>query len=584
MSDSVFFCDGRWTLGKSGLTGCGLLLVLLLLPAVASGQMRSDGTVDWNRYYSNAESNVIMAEWVKQHPKLAKLHTIGESFLGTDLTLIEITNQETGPAKEKPALYVDGNIHSSELTSGALALYFAGYLLDRYGTDSQVTKLLDTRAFYIRPKFNPDGSDASLLHGVSLRSSVRPIDSDGDGVADEDPSEDLNGDGFITQMRIPDADGNRKQSPEDSRLLLRRTDADSEGPFYRVISEGIDNDGDGRINEDGIGGLDLNRNFPRNWALPFKQPGAGPFPLSEPETHATVRFITDHPNIIGIVHNHTSGGFIFRLPSASDPAAFDGDDLELIKTLGAKFTEQTGRQVRASSTHATRHRYGTLISWAYWDRGIIGWVPELWPGLGKSPLEALRYQEKELGGRYFVDWTPYDHPTLGAVEIGGFRSRFINSNPPEELLEAECALHVPWMLWLAEGSPKIEMSRPKVESLGDGAFAVSIEIENVGYLPTHMTRRGLESRVVKPVVATIELENATLIEGEGRQVIGHLAGSYPLEGGASENSGSARWVIKTASPQAKFHVVTISDTGGTVRSKVISPGGGNDAPRRRLFP
>jgi len=585
MSESTFFSICHWVEMAHRIKGPALVMtLLLLLTAAASGQVRSDGTVDWNRYYSNAETNVILAEWVKQHPELAKLHTIGQSYLGTDLTLIEITNHETGPAAEKPALYVDGNIHSSELTSGALALFFAGYLLDGYGTDPQVTALLDTRAFYIRPKFNPDGADASLLHGVSLRSSVRPVDNDGDGSADEDPSEDLNGDGFITQMRIPDADGNRKVSAEDPRLLVRRQDDDSEGPFYRVIGEGIDNDGDGKINEDGVGGLDLNRNFPRNWALPFKQPGAGPFPLSEPETHATVRFITDHPNIIGIVHNHTSGGFVFRLPSASDPAAFDGDDLELIKTLGAKFTELTERPVRASSTHATRHRYGTLISWAYWDRGIIGWVPELWPGLGKSPLETLRYQEKELGGRYFVDWTPYAHPTLGAVEIGGFRSRFINSNPPAELLEAECAVHVPWLLWLAERSPRIEMARPAVEPLGDGAFSVSVEIENVGFLPTHLTRRGLESKVVQPVVAMIELENATLIDGEMRQTLGHLRGSYALEGGAEEKSGSARWVIKTDSSEAKFHIVVASDTGGTVRSKTISPGGGNGAPRRRLFP
>ena len=84
-------------------------------------------------------------------------------------------------------------------------------------------------------------------------------------------------------------------------------------------SEGIDDDGDGQRNEDGIGGLDLNRNFPRNWEPQHLQPGAGDFPLSEPETYAAVRFIHDHPNITGIVHGHTSGGFVYRLPSASAP-------------------------------------------------------------------------------------------------------------------------------------------------------------------------------------------------------------------------------------------------------------------------
>ena len=544
-------------------------LLLVMLGTSVSAQVQSDGTIDWNRYYSNGESNVIMAEWVKQYPTLVKLETIGKSFLGTDLTLVEITNQETGPASEKPALYVDGNIHSSELTSGALALYFAGYLLEHYGEDAAVTELLDTHTFYVRPKFNPDGSDASLLREVSLRSSVRPIDSDGDGAFDEDPSEDLNRDGFITQMRILDPEGNRKISPDDPRLLVRRSAEDTEGPFYRVVSEGIDNDGDGRINEDGIGGLDLNRNFPRNWALPFKQSGAGPFPLSEPETHATVRFITDHPNITGILHNHTSGGFVYRLPSACDPATFDENDLELVKTLGAKFTELTERPVRPSSTDATRHRYGTLISWAYWDRGIIGWVPELWPGLAGGSIEALRYQDEHLGGRYFVNWASYQHPTLGEVEIGGFRSKFISSNPPAELLAAECALHVPWFLWLAQRSPVLEMAQPILEPIENGNIEVIATVENTGFLPTHLTRRGLDSKVVKPVVVSIELENATLVEGKNRIVIGHLRGSYALEGGSEESAGSARWVVKADNAEANITIVAVSDTGGTVRSKKI---------------
>jgi len=544
-------------------------LLWVLLGAAATGQVRPDGTVDWNRYYSNAESGAIMASWVRRYPEFTRLMTIGKSYLGTDLKLIEITNHRTGPADEKPALYVDGNIHSSELTSGAVALQFAGHLLERYGKDERVTALVDSTTFYVRPKFNPDGADASLLRGVSARSTLRPVDSDGDGKADEDPSEDLNGDGFITQMRIRDPKGNRKLSAEDSRLLVRRGRQDK-GPFYRVVSEGIDNDGDGKINEDGIGGLDLNRNFPRNWALPFKQGGAGPFPLSEPETHATVRFITDHPNIIGVVHNHTSGGFVYRLPSACDPATFDGDDLDLIKALGARFTELTGRPVRPSSNNATRHRYGTLISWAYWDRGIIGWVPELWPGISKNPVETLRYQDEKLGGRYFVPWKPFDHPTLGKVEIGGFRSRFIRSNPPPELLEAECALHIPWFLWLAERAPRLELSKPAIEKLDEGRIAVAVEIRNTGYLPTHLTRRGLESEVVKPVVARLELENGTVVEGESRTVVGHLRGSYPLEGGAKRSAEVVRWSVKPGPGGASIRVVVSSDTAGTVRSTAIT--------------
>src|SRR5690606_3463016 len=135
------------------------------------------------------------------------------------------------------------------------------------------------------------------------------------------------------------------------------------GDRYTVMREGIDEDGDGRINEDGIGGLDMNRNFPRNWEREHQQPGAGDYPLSEPETRAVVEFINAHRNITAILHGHTSGGFVYRLPSASAPSQFPPIDLQLIIHLGEEYTRTTGRPVVPSATHPTEHRYGTLISW-----------------------------------------------------------------------------------------------------------------------------------------------------------------------------------------------------------------------------
>ncbi|GAG28952.1 unnamed protein product, partial [marine sediment metagenome] len=243
------------------------------------------------------------------------------------------------------------------------------------------------------------------------------------------------GDGWITQMRykVPMGEGTHVMDASDSRIMRRISRQGDEQGDYIVIGEGIDNDGDGRINEDGIGGLDMNRNFPRNWELEHIQSGAGDFPLSEPETYATVKFINEHPNITGIVHGHTSGGFVYRLPSASDPTKFNQDDIALIIELGNYYTETTGRRVDPSSTDPTRHRYGTLISWGYWDRGIVGWVPEYVPRNywwkdydGDSEIsesERHRFNDEELGGKYFSDWTPFNHPEFGEVEIGGWHSK-----------------------------------------------------------------------------------------------------------------------------------------------------------------
>jgi hypothetical protein len=348
-------------------------------------------------------------------------------------------------------------------------------------------------------------------------------------------------------------------SSDDSRIMVRRSRDVTEGSFYRVVSEGIDNDKDGRLNEDDIGGLDMNRNFPRNWEPEYLQPGAGPFPLSEPETFATVRFIDEHPNITGIVHNHTSGGFVYRLPSACDPALFDPFDIDLIVTLGEKYTETTGRPVRPSSTHPTRHRYGTLISWAYWDRGIVGWVPEYWPGItadyngdgDTDEMERLRFNDEELAGKYFVDWRPFEHPEFGIVEIGGWRRKFISQNPPSELLEEECSLQMPWILWLAGQSPLLEVTEPEVISLGNDRFSIEVTVTNTGYLPTNLTERGIEASVVNPVIAAIELEGCELIDGNQRINLGHLSGMHSIPGSERPSSASILWTVQGTETTAR---------------------------------
>jgi hypothetical protein len=523
-------------------------LAPLCLGAQAVGLVNPDGVIDWNRFYTAAETNQILTELHALYPELTELYSIGKSYRGQPLMVMEITNEATGPAGKKPALYVDGGIHAGELTGSAVATYLIGHLLRGYGEDSRITALLDTRAFYVRPKFNPDGSDIALLDDQWLRSTTHPVDEDEDGSADEDPPEDLDGDGWITQMRIPDPEGGWVMDPDDGRILHRVTPTTPAGQRYRVLREGVDNDGDGEINEDGIGGIDMNRNFPRNWERVHLQPGAGDFPLSEPETRAAVEFINSHRNITGIVHGHTAGGFVYRLPSASAPSLFPEIDLQLIVHLGEEYTRTTGRPVRPSATHPTEHRYGTLISWGYWDHGVIGWVPEYSPGPEAwvtdydgdgeiSEAESHRFNTEELGGRYFSDWTSYRHPQLGDVEVGGWHSKFWGQNPPPEFLEEETEKQIPWILYLAEQSPVLEVATPRVTPLGEGRFRVEVDIRNSGYLPTSLTDRGAvgeveengetSHQVVRPPWARIEVEGARVVEGPVRQNVGHLAGENP---------------------------------------------------------
>ena len=567
------------------------LILAALAPTPAAPQSSSlvspDGTVDWNRFYTAAETNQILREFHALHPDLTELRQVGESYRGQPLMVITITNEATGPAADKPALYVDGGIHAGELTGSSVATHLIGHLLNGYGSDPRVTALLDLRAFYVRPKFNPDGSDLALIHDQSLRSTTHPVDDDEDGAADEDPAEDLDGNGWITQMRVSDDDGDWALHPDDDRILVRDPEGQLDGPRYSTMREGIDNDGDGAINEDGIGGIDMNRNFPRNWERVHLQGGAGDYPLSEPETRAAAEFINAHRNITGIVHGHTSGGFVYRLPSASAPSLFPRIDLSLIIHLGEEYTRSTGRPVVPSATHPTEHRYGTLISWGYWDHGVIGWVPEFSPGPEAwvtdydgdgeiSQAEQHRFNDEELDGRYFSDWTAFDHPQLGAVEIGGWHSKFWGQNPPPEFLEEETAQQLHWILYLAEQGPLITVGDPVVTALGDGAFRVEATVTNTGFLPTSVTDRGavgrerpdgrIDRQVVRSPAVTLTYPGLELVEGAARTVIPHLAGSNPFLEAVTESSQTVTWVVRATGGERAVRVTAESDKGGTVRS------------------
>jgi hypothetical protein len=329
--------------------------------------LRPDGSVDWTKYHNSDDAETLLREIVAKYPDIAKMYSIGRSFKGKELWLLELSNRKTKPAEDKPGYYIDGGVHSCELTGAEQVLYLAWYFSNKYGQEPAVTRLLDTRVLYLRPKFNPDGADYCLTHPDSLRSTVRPWDDDGDGQADEDPAEDLDGDGAITQMRVKSANGTHKISSDDPRLMLERRLGESGGEYYLLLSEGIDNDGDGQFNEDGVGGIDMNRNFPRTWGLPYEQSGAGPFPLSEPETRATLDFLVAHPNVTGIVHNHTAGGFLYRLPSTNPASDHEADDLELVKMFGNEYTRVTGHEVHDSYVGEGSSRHGTLISWGYFD-------------------------------------------------------------------------------------------------------------------------------------------------------------------------------------------------------------------------
>lgn len=551
-----------------------LFSLALLLSVCAFAQSEDPKNPNWKKYHNTTDAYALLKGWSTTYPNLTSLYSIGETLKGTPLMVLEITNKETGSPGSKPAYYYDGNIHAGELTGAEVSLHFAWHILTQYDKDPRIKNLVDTRTLYIRPKFNPEGADIALNTVNHLRSTPRPYDEDMDGLLDEDPGNDLNKDNLITDMRIKNPTGRWKISEEDPRLMVRRGEVDTTGDFYDVLEEGTDDDNDGLFNEDGIGGIDMNRNFPRNWGLESEQKGAGPYPLSEPETRYTIEFINAHRNITGIFHGHTAGGYLFRLPSTTSWDNFNMDDQQLIMELSGKYEKTTGQRAIPSYSNPRLHRHGTLISWGYWDFGVVGFVPEFWGAFDAdydkngrvSDKERLKWNDEKLGGKGFKNWQSFNHPQLGQVEIGGWDTKFTRQNPPVEMLKEEIEKYVPWMTWLAEISPRVVIRESNVRVIEKGKVVkVSLKIENEGYLPTYITTRALEMKIAKPVRSLVEVKDAELISGEPRTDLGNLDGTRD-NNGVTTRSVDYVFQITGKNPVATFTVQ--SEKGGTIKKEI----------------
>ena len=286
------------------------------------------------------------------------------------------------------------------MTGCTAALHLIDKLLRGYGSDPKVTRCLDTRAFYVVPRLNPDGAELALADSPRfVRSSVRPYPrlDEQDGLYEED----IDGDGRILMMRLEDANGAWKQHPEEPRLMVPRDpdEGPDDGEFYRVLWEGMIRNYDGVTIKIAppLEGLDLNRNFPIEWAPEGEQPGAGPFPLSEPETRAYGEAIVARPNITGHIAYHTFSGVHLRPYAGYDDDHFPTGDLRAYKLIGKEATELTGYPA-VSVFHDFRYDPKTTIKggahdWFYDHLGVFSWTTEFWSPQREAGIEDYGYIE-----------------------------------------------------------------------------------------------------------------------------------------------------------------------------------------------
>jgi hypothetical protein len=248
----------------------------------------------------------------------ATLGSLGRSIEGRDVWLLTIGDPGGAPLDDRPGLLVVAGLSGDHLAGSALALGIARHLLS---DDEEAAETRAERVVYVVPRVNSDAAEARFgAVRWARRGNAAPWDDDNDGRVDEDGPDDLNGDGVITVMRVPDPTGDYVLDPENDRLLKKVDRAKGESGAFAVYWEGRDDDGDGFYNEDGPGGVDLDRNFQH--AYPYWQADAGPHMVSEPESRALMDFVIARRNIAAILELGHSDNLATGLDGEGNPTGF----------------------------------------------------------------------------------------------------------------------------------------------------------------------------------------------------------------------------------------------------------------------
>jgi len=393
--------------------------------------------------------------------------------------------------------------------------------------------------------------------------------------------------------------------PTDTRLMKRADPTLGESGAYALYPEGTDNDGDGFINEDGPGGVDLNRNFQH--AYPYWEGDAGPHMVSEVESRALMDFVISHRNIAAILtfgesdnlitppdargnlatakvpglpgfaeasHDDLfrtgifatggggggrgrrgggSGGIYLRgaqpgrdndPSSGTRPAlAVATRDQVYFRTISDIYREVTG--IESAPYH--RQPEGAFFQYGYYQYGIPsfstpGWgVPAAAEGRqgrerGSSNSDrAILSDLESLGIEAFADWSPFQHPDLGAVEIGGFIP-YVTHNPPFGEVPDLGVKHGRFLVELAGLLPRVRIADTEVTALGGGLFTITVEVENTGFLPVSLSH-GQRARSVGPTLLQLQVDSDDIISGSPK-----TATVSVLEGSGSRTS--ITWFIR----------------------------------------
>jgi len=547
-----------------------LAWMILSLLLISISLAKETSLVDYHNYKNMTD---FLKELADKYPSLVKLETQGETAGKRQIWSVTISANNYN---EHPAVLFVGGVEGVDLVASEICLQFIQTLATHYGKVDSLTQLLANTTFYIFPRINPDAAEAFFMTPkYERRLNARTMDLDRDGEIDEDGFEDLNNDGYITQMRITDPLGEWLPDEKNPMLLRKADAAKGERGVFRLSTEGRDNDGDGLWNEDEPGGVDINRNFSYNYH--FFEKSTGNFQISEAESRAVTNFAFDHPNI-AVVFCFSPNENLLN-PWKVSPVKAEADridesrsrlnepiqsvlpeDAPYFQHIADKFKQKT--QLTESSR--TEKGSGAFSEWAYFH--FCRWsfsVPAWWAPIVKDQPDSTQKKQEQTTNAItkkrandkstkadplqqernvwnwlqasgqssaFISWQEISHPDFPhqKVEVGGFKP-YVAINPPADSLTYRAQKYNDFLKHLGSLLPRIKILNVKTEGLENQAYRIRMIVVNEGYLPTN-THIGIRSKWNPKVKVTLDLASSQkLISGKSLMLIDRIEGNSSSE-------------------------------------------------------
>ncbi len=517
-----------------------LALVLIAASSVAGQTAKITVPLRFDHYYTLEQVTEAVQALRAAFPDLTKVEEVGKSDEGRPIYAVTINNPKTGPALSKPAIYVDGNMHGNEIQGGEICLYLLDYLLGNYGKNKDVTELVDKKVFYVVPVVNVDGR-WHFMHDANTSSSSRslrvPLDDDRDGLTDEDYPDDLDGDGNIAMMRKKDPFGMYKTDPEDPRLLVPVKPGEK-GEWTILGEEGIDNDGDGQINEDSEGYIDPNRQWGFDWAPEYVENGAGEYPFQGVGLKALALWTLAKTNICMGWTFHNNGGMYLRGPSRKGLGEYPREDIAVYDYIGKQAERITPGYKYMLSWRDLYTTYGDSLEWLCQTLGAYGYCGEVFQSEsetfktlsekkaekpageedggnfmmgGAEDRERLKYSDNLTQGDLYKPWKSFKHPVYGDIEIGGWVKMSSRLGAPFMLpdLVHRNAMAV---LFSAKHVPEITLDVTEVKKLDGGLYRVRTRLVNSKAMPS-MSYQAQKTRIYPKDMLKVSGASAKVVAG-----------------------------------------------------------------------